>query len=207
MTRSALLPSTRLSIGRRTFQKILPSKFKPAATSKAPPSPSISKTSLPATSVRTVSSPCGWRKPVAWEQRVFDPIILPGRTRLSTPKLSFREVDNNNWCDFERLFAARGGPKSCWCMVWRATATEAKATDGDSRRGRSIRAFANGVPIGLLGYFADEPVAGCSIAPRATSVSMNLTLQYDQVLFILEPTGIARSLARKRVTVIDYPDG
>src|SRR4030088_335939 len=39
------------------------------------------------------------------------------------------------------------------------------------------------------------------------AVSMNLTLQYDQVLFILEPTGIARSLARKRVTVIDYPDG
>jgi hypothetical protein len=36
---------------------------------------------------------------------------------------------------------------------------------------------------------------------------MNLTLQYDQVLFILEPTGIARSPARKRVTVIDYPDG
>jgi hypothetical protein len=39
------------------------------------------------------------------------------------------------------------------------------------------------------------------------SVSVNLTLQYDQVLFILEPTKIARSLARKRVTVIDYPDG
>jgi hypothetical protein len=28
------------------------------------------------------------------------------------------------------------------------------------------------------------------------TVSMNLTLQYDQVLFILEPTGITRSLAR-----------
>jgi hypothetical protein len=28
-----------------------------------------------------------------------------------------------------------------------------------------------------------------------------------EVLFILEPTGIARSLARKRVMVIDYPDG
>ena len=39
------------------------------------------------------------------------------------------------------------------------------------------------------------------------TVSVNLTPQYDQVLFILEPTGIARSLARKRVTVIDYPDG
>jgi hypothetical protein len=39
------------------------------------------------------------------------------------------------------------------------------------------------------------------------TVSMNLTLQYDQVLFILEPSGIARSLVRRRVTVIDYPDG
>jgi hypothetical protein len=36
---------------------------------------------------------------------------------------------------------------------------------------------------------------------------MNLTLQYDQVLFILEATGITRSLACKRVMVIDYPDG
>ena len=39
------------------------------------------------------------------------------------------------------------------------------------------------------------------------SVSVNLTLQYDQVIFILEPNAITRSLARKRVTVIDYPDG
>lgn len=39
------------------------------------------------------------------------------------------------------------------------------------------------------------------------TVSVNLTLQYDQVLFILEPTPISRPLARKRVTVVDYPDG
>jgi hypothetical protein len=39
------------------------------------------------------------------------------------------------------------------------------------------------------------------------SVSVNLTLQYDQVMFILEPNEITRALARKRVTVIDYPDG
>ena len=39
------------------------------------------------------------------------------------------------------------------------------------------------------------------------SVSVNLTLQYDQVMFILEPNAITRSLARKRVMVIDYPDG
>jgi hypothetical protein len=38
-------------------------------------------------------------------------------------------------------------------------------------------------------------------------VSVNLTLQYDQVMFILEPNEITRSLARKRVMVIDYPNG
>jgi hypothetical protein len=39
------------------------------------------------------------------------------------------------------------------------------------------------------------------------TVSKNLTLQYDQVLFILEPNEITRSLSCKRVTVFDYPDG
>ena len=39
------------------------------------------------------------------------------------------------------------------------------------------------------------------------SVSVNLTLQYDQVMFILEPNEVTRALARKRVTVVDYPDG
>jgi transposase InsO family protein len=39
------------------------------------------------------------------------------------------------------------------------------------------------------------------------TVSTNLTLQYDQTLFILEPNEGTRPLARQRVTVIDYPDG
>ena len=34
---------------------------------------------------------------------------------------------------------------------------------------------------------------------------MNLTLQYDQVMFILEPNEITRALARKRVTVLIIP--
>ena len=45
-----------------------------------------------------------------------------------------------------------------------------------------------------------------TLVPGARRVH-KCSLQYDQVLFILEPTGIARSLAPKRVTVIDYPDG
>jgi homeodomain-containing protein len=39
------------------------------------------------------------------------------------------------------------------------------------------------------------------------TVSRSLTLQYDKVLFLLEPTEFARGLARRRVVVFDYPDG
>jgi hypothetical protein len=39
------------------------------------------------------------------------------------------------------------------------------------------------------------------------TVSNSLTLQYDKVLFLLDPTPIAKGLKRKRVTVADYPDG
>jgi hypothetical protein len=91
---------------------------------------------------------------------------------MQPPKLAFREVDHSNWGDFEQLFAARGGPKSCWCMVWRATAAEAKTTDGKSRKAAIHSRVHDGVPIGLLGYLATEPVAWCSIAPRTTYRSL-----------------------------------
>ena len=35
----------------------------------------------------------------------------------------------------------------------------------------------------------------------------NLTVQYDKILFLLEQTELTRSLARKRVMVVNYPDG
>jgi len=38
------------------------------------------------------------------------------------------------------------------------------------------------------------------------TVSGSLTLQYDKVLFLLEPTPVAKGLKRKKVTVAD-PDG
>jgi hypothetical protein len=38
-------------------------------------------------------------------------------------------------------------------------------------------------------------------------VSQALTLQYDKVMFILEPSEQAKAAIGKRVTVIDYPDG
>ena len=39
------------------------------------------------------------------------------------------------------------------------------------------------------------------------TLSQALTLRYDEVLFILDPTNLAKSLAGKEVIVCDYPDG
>ena len=39
------------------------------------------------------------------------------------------------------------------------------------------------------------------------TLSGSLTLRYDKILFILEPTELATGLVRQKVTVCDYPDG
>lgn len=81
------------------------------------------------------------------------------------PDLEFHEVDDARWGDFERLFESRGGPKSCWCMVWRAGA---KTTKGADRKAAMRQLVSRDVPVGLLCYSEGEPVAWCSIAPRPT---------------------------------------
>ena len=67
------------------------------------------------------------------------------------------------------LFEGRGGPKNCWCMVWR-NGPDGKAPGADkSVRRAAISALVEcGTPIGILGYLGVLPVAWCSIAPRAT---------------------------------------
>lgn len=82
--------------------------------------------------------------------------------------LDVREVTQERWPDLERLFEGRGGPKSCWCMIWRATPEEARHRDKVSRKHALSRRVEAGTPVGLLGYVDDEPVAWCSVAPRET---------------------------------------
>jgi GNAT superfamily N-acetyltransferase len=79
--------------------------------------------------------------------------------------LEFHEVDAARWVDFAHLFESRGGPKSCWCMVWRAGA---KTTKGPDRKAAIQQYVCDDIPIGLLGYSEGKPVAWCSIAPRST---------------------------------------
>ena len=54
---------------------------------------------------------------------------------------------------------------------------------------------------------ADDDLADIFAWREERTVSNSLTLQYDKVVFLLEPNEITRELRRKRVTVVDYPDG
>jgi GNAT superfamily N-acetyltransferase len=83
-------------------------------------------------------------------------------------RIEFHELNAKRWPDFVQLFESRGGPKSCWCMVWRATGEEAKHTDGASRKSAMAQRVFARVPVGLLGYLDSRPVAWCSVAPRST---------------------------------------
>jgi Winged helix-turn helix len=54
---------------------------------------------------------------------------------------------------------------------------------------------------------AHDNLGDCFAWKEDRTVSASLTLQYDKVIFLLEPCELTRGLARKRVTVVDHPDG
>lgn len=81
-------------------------------------------------------------------------------------KVVFEEVDESRWADFEKLFERKGGPKNCWCMVWRGNSEDRK--NKETKKAAIENMVQNQVPIGLLGYTDGEPIAWCSIAPRTT---------------------------------------
>ncbi len=83
-------------------------------------------------------------------------------------RFDFLEVDQDHWDDLAFLFETRGGPKNCWCMVWRATPAEAKRPTSKSRRTALRSRVASGMPVGILAYNQGVPMAWCSIAPRST---------------------------------------
>ena len=87
-------------------------------------------------------------------------------------KLQVREVTAARWDDFEKLFGARGSPNYCWCMAWRASQQELKTknegTAGAGRKALMKKRIGDDVPVGLLGYLDQQPVAWCSLAPFDT---------------------------------------
>ena len=81
-------------------------------------------------------------------------------------RLEFHEVTPDRWPDFAQLFQARGGPKHCWCSVFRGIPRERStpALKKPHIQGQVER----GEPVGILGYLDGRPVAWCSVAPKST---------------------------------------
>lgn len=79
-------------------------------------------------------------------------------------------MEQENWADLERLFEGRGGPFYCWCTLWREKPPLPKEkTERRNMLKAVLRAQVDaGVPVGIVGYLADEPVGWCSIAPRGS---------------------------------------
>ena len=82
--------------------------------------------------------------------------------------LSYQPVTRANWTDLEQLFESRGGPSYCWCMAWRPAPKTLDRKDKDGKKALLQASTQNHIPIGILGYAGEEPVAWCSIAPRET---------------------------------------
>lgn len=83
-------------------------------------------------------------------------------------ELEFRAVAPADWGAFEALFEGRGGPKYCWCMVFRAPPGRASAPDRAAKKAEMRRRVLAGEPTGILAYGGGEPVGWCSVAPVDT---------------------------------------
>ena len=81
-------------------------------------------------------------------------------------EIELYEVDRGRCRDLEGLFDSRGGPKYCWCMVWRNMPAGASRGNGAARKEALPGRVQQGEAIGILGYIKGEVVAWCSIAPR-----------------------------------------
>ena len=78
------------------------------------------------------------------------------------------------------LFDGRGGPKPCWCMLWRQGPDGKRAPDKAPERRAAMQGLVEkGRAVGLLGYDGATPVAWVSIAPRAL-FDASLSPQPDQ---------------------------
>lgn len=82
--------------------------------------------------------------------------------------LEFHEVDEARWPDLVRLMEGTGGPKHCWCLLWREPQKTRSTMDLAARREAMHERVSSGSPLGLLAYRDGEPVAWCSVAPRET---------------------------------------
>lgn len=86
-----------------------------------------------------------------------------------SPSSSYRiqPLTQERWEDFEKLFGARGACGGCWCMLWRLPRPDFERGKGEGNRRAMRMLMRSGTVPGLIAYEGEEPVAWCSVGPRA----------------------------------------
>ncbi len=82
--------------------------------------------------------------------------------------LTFQPVTSERWHNFEALFEGRGGPKHCWCMVFRPMTSAERRSGAAAKKDAMCQRIMANTPVGILAYDVEQPVAWCSIAPLET---------------------------------------
>ena len=122
-------------------------------------------------------------------------------------ELHYKPVDTSNWEDLEKLFKSKGGPHTCWCMVWR-NMNEGTDRANKADKKESLKNYvANQKPVGLLCYHNSEVIAWCSIAPRESyrelSGDTSLTKVWSLVCFFIKreyrQKGITEELIKQAI--------
>ena len=86
--------------------------------------------------------------------------------------MRYLPVTRSRWSDLESLFESRGGPKHCWCMVFRPMQSADRRAGGPAKKRALSQLVAAGTPVGILAYEVNDPVAWCSIAPLETYTNL-----------------------------------
>ncbi|SYZ73241.1 GNAT family acetyltransferase [Candidatus Zixiibacteriota bacterium] len=85
---------------------------------------------------------------------------------INPKSVKFRPLDNSTWKDFEKLMGEKGGCGGCWCMSWRVVPKVFRAQSGGGNKKAIRKLVRAGEPIGVIGYFKNDPIGWCAVAPR-----------------------------------------
>lgn len=82
-------------------------------------------------------------------------------------QLTFVPLSKDNWEKFVQLFGERGACGNCWCMwprLRKQDFQQGKENDGNKSAMKEL--VWAGKPVGILGFYEDQPIAWCAFAPR-----------------------------------------
>ena len=120
-------------------------------------------------------------------------------------KLSFHPLTPERWKDLEDLFGPRGAVAGCWCMWWRRSSSEFRASSGDGNKRAFRKIVEKGPAPGILAYDGDVAVGWCAVRPREEyprfETSRTLTPLDDKPVWSVTCFFIRKGYRRKGLSV------